>query len=275
MPLHVIKQVNYLGKKEGMPLIRNKTLLFERHPGIPFDYDTVLEEAETMLAYGDDDDDDDFVPSLEPKDDTLRADDGVDVSGLRDILDDADDVFEADAADALALVPDVEEGNPSSLSSRFFRLHDLTNLNNLQDMATTSRTTPTIAASIDTPSLDASFNSFSSTEESLGDDVDNSNEGVENNLQLINEAIENAPTNLQDAINDIEGSFQDVPSDEDDGDDDESYRAATPAIEELEEGPEETRSTYSGGLRNRNNLRGPSFNEEFNNPVSSKRLSRL
>ena len=190
-------------------------------------------------------------------------------------MDNADDVSEADAAAALAFVPDVEEGSLSSLSSCFFCLRDLTNLNNLQDMATMSRTNPTIALFFDTPSLDTSFDSFSSIEESLEEDVNDSNKGVENDLQLINEAIETALTNLQDAINDIEEGFQNVPCDEDNGDDGESNRAASPAIEGLEEGPEETRGTYSRRLRNRNSLRGPSFNKEFNNPVSSKSYSQV
>ena len=80
MPLEVIEQVDYLGKKEGQPRIKNKLLLFERRPGVPFPDVDLVEEAQSYLDFGDDDEDDDFVPPVEPDD--ILEDDSVSSSSV-------------------------------------------------------------------------------------------------------------------------------------------------------------------------------------------------
>ena len=68
MPSSVIQQVNYLGLKDKMPLLRDNTLLFERLPGIPLDDDSLDDEAIDHLAFGDEGDDDDFLPHADDTD---------------------------------------------------------------------------------------------------------------------------------------------------------------------------------------------------------------
>ena len=260
MPHSVIEQVEYLGKKEGQPRLKNKTLLFERRPGVPIDDDTLHDEADTLLLFGDDDDDDDFdIPAME-EDVSLAADDDVSDAEITDL---ADDTNITETMPAPTNTPTIDPSHTDRLSD-FVAAADASGAFAEQIAEASS----TLSVADDVAVEGNATASAASAASHHPDDSD---------WDLSYDATVDAPPNLtpteDENKNEDESSFEATTDEED-----EDYQPGeteavdtTPAAEEeihQEEQKDEISHTY--GLRDRSKLSKPSFKEDFDNPPNTK-----
>ena len=172
MPLDVIEQVEYLAKKEGQPLIKNKMLLFERRPGEPLSDEARHHEAASFLEFGDDDVDDDFTPLVEP----VEAED--DEISLGDYDDASVDEITVEGGGGNVVDDDEPSEPPAKLPPRESPLRTLQALDTITNIANDLRNgdTPTDSTVESPPS-------------SVSDEVPNTDD-LEEMLERANEELE-------------------------------------------------------------------------------------
>ena len=245
IPKDVIEQVNLLGLRDKMPLLQKQCLIFERRHGIPLPDDAVFDEALDHLQFGAEGDDDDYSYSSDGSS-TVSDDDSI--LSLSTVEDEEREESNApNDIDNIAADPndsDTIADDPNDIDPPAFSASDSSIASSI-DNSTTSLAAPAVPST----ASDVSVPSFESTLPIA--DADNS----------ATTSIDSPPSDSERGANSERGENQT------------NHTVEPVPTPNIERGATST-ATHTHNLRDRSTIGDRvTFNDEIDNPVSSKSYS--